>query len=86
MLVYLPGLYDVFDVCRVQFAKHIESLHLQSDRVGTSCQVKMAPGSGYLSVKPGVKVKVLYIGSADEEGCPDWWSALMDRVEKCAVI
>jgi hypothetical protein len=30
----------------------------------------MAPGSGYLSVKPGVKVKVLYIGSADEEGCP----------------
>ena len=34
MLVYLPGLYDVFDVCRVQFAKHIESLHLQSDRLG----------------------------------------------------
>lgn len=29
----------------------------------------MAPGSGYLSVKPGAKVKVLYIGSADEEGC-----------------
>ena len=28
----------------------------------------MMPGSGYLSVKPGAKVKVLYIGSADEEG------------------
>ena len=32
-------------------------------------QVKMTPGSGYLSVEPGAMVKVLYIGSADEEGC-----------------
>ena len=48
----------------------------------------MAPGSGYLSVKPGVKVKVLYIGSADEEGCPDWWVECPygQSLEKCAVI
>jgi len=31
-------------------------------------EVKMTPGSGYLSVEPGAMVKVLYIGSADEEG------------------
>eukprot|EP00435_Cladocopium_sp_Y103_P022560 s2913_g5.t1 len=42
-------------------------------------EVKMAPGSGYLSVKPGVKVKVLYIGSADEEG---WIFAETESAER----
>lgn len=42
-------------------------------------EVKMAPGSGYLSVQPGVKVKVLYIGSADEEG---WIFAETESAER----
>ncbi|CAK9001074.1 unnamed protein product [Durusdinium trenchii] len=31
-------------------------------------EVRQPPDSGYLSVRPGTKIKVLYVGSADEEG------------------
>ena len=51
----------------ILFVPESTSVNFASSIAAT--QVKMTPGSGYLSVEPGAMVKVLYIGSADEEGC-----------------